>query len=245
MYESLGQLLRDLLPDPGTVPEIPGQTGALAWFVFAVQWSAIILSALAGIYAARKNGLDFFGSLVIAFVVCVGGGTIRDLLLGRLPVFWLEQPIYPITVLFVTAVTMPIIHRAERGQKMALKIARPFSEMVSDRSILFLTTDALALGLWAYLGTLYGLRSGVSPVVAPILGVVTASFGGVLRDIFFARVPEHFKPGQLYAMAAAAGSIAYAILWWFGYRTLVGFLVCLGLTFVVRVASIRFDIRSN
>ena len=58
-----------------------------------MQWSAILLAALAGTYAARKRGMDFFGVLVIAFVSCVGGGTIRDLLLGRFPIFWLETPI--------------------------------------------------------------------------------------------------------------------------------------------------------
>ena len=82
-------------------------------------------------------------------------------------------------------------------------------------------------------------------MVAPIMGVITASFGGVLRDVFFATVPQSFMPGQLYAAAAAAGAIVYVLLWELGVNRTVSFLACFVLTFIIRMASVRYDIRSR
>ena len=236
--QALGTALQGLVQN--TVDE-----QSLELFQSVVQWSAILLSALAGTYDARKRGMDYFGMLVIAFVVCVGGGTIRDMLLGRFPIFWLSTPIYLLTVLVVSVFGQFIERGAEKGDKIAGQIARPVARMVVQQSSLYIMIDALALGLWAYLGTTYALEEGVPPVIAPVLGVITAVFGGVLRDVFFARIPQQFLPGQFYAMAAASGAIAYAILWSFGLGGTAGFLACIAVTFVVRVASVKFNLVSS
>ena len=110
---------------------------------------------------------------------------------------------------------------------------------------MFVIIDSLALGLWAYLGTIYALELGTSPIVAPIMGIITASFGGVLRDVFFARVPQTFMPGQLYASAAAAGAIVYVVLWELGVDNTASFLACFALTFIIRIASVKFNIQSR
>ena len=126
--------------------------------------------------------------------------------------------------------------------------ARPgrnlFEQLADDRSTMFITIDSLALGLWAYLGTIYALQMGTPPLVAPVMGVLTASFGAVIRDIFFARVPQLFMPCQLYALAAAVGAIVYVVLGELGFSDTVGFLACFGLTFLVRIASVKFNIQS-
>jgi uncharacterized membrane protein YeiH len=210
-----------------------------------VQWSAIFLSALSGMYAARKRGMDYFGALVIAFVVCVGGGTIRDMLLGRFPIFWISTPIYFVTVVVVSLFGLFIERGSEKGEKIAGKIARPVAKIAKEQSTLYIVIDALALGLWAYLGTNFALVDNVSPVIAPVLGVITAVFGGVLRDVFFARIPQQFMPGQYYAVAAAAGSIAYAILWSFGPSRPLSFLACIAVTFVIRIVSVKFNLVSS
>lgn len=216
----------------------------LRLFQNVVQWSAILLSALAGTYAARKRGMDFFGVLVIAFVSCVGGGTIRDMLLGRFPIFWLESPIYVITVFLVSLFGLFIQRGAEKGERVVRQIAGPVEKIAGETSFLFLFVDSLALGLWGYLGTIYALFSGVPTVLAPVLGVITAVFGGVLRDVFFARIPQQFLPGQLYAVAAAVGSIVYVLLYHVGMGGAAGFLACIGVTFVIRAASVKFNISS-
>ena len=118
------------------------------WFVFFVQWAAIILSALAGLYVARKRGMDFFGSMVIAFIVSLGGGTLQDMLLGRYPVFWLAEPIYAVTVLVIALLSILVEWEAERNQTVA-RVAQPLGRVTDEQSGFFIVIDALALGLWA------------------------------------------------------------------------------------------------
>ena len=227
-----------------TAPLSPDVDNTLNLLVFFVQWSAIILSALTGLYAARKHGMDFYGGLVIAFIVALGGGTIRDILLGRYPVFWLAEPVYAVTVLVIALLSI-LVGREAKRRKAVARVAQPIERITDDQSMLVIIIDSLALGLWAYLGTIYALQLRTPPVVAPILGVITASFGGVLRDVFFARVPQSFMPGQLYAAAAAAGAIVYVILWELGANSTASFLACFLLTFVIRIVSVKFNIRSR
>ncbi len=82
-------------------------------------------------------------------------------------------------------------------------------------------------------------------MVAPIMGIITASFGGVPRDVFFARIPQTFLPGQLYASAAGAGALVYVFLWSMGFGEVVGFLACFTLAFTIRIASVQLNIQSH
>jgi uncharacterized membrane protein YeiH len=245
MEELIQQLLQALQEFfDTTAPLSSDGDSTLNLLVFFVQWSAIILSAITGLYAARRHGMDFYGGLVIAFIVSLGGGTIRDLLLGRFPIFWIATPVYAISVLVIGLFSILAGRGAERSKTVA-RVAQPIEKIADDRSTVFLVIDSLALGLWAYLGTLYALEMKVAPVIAPIMGVITASFGGVLRDVFFAEVPQSFMPGQLYAAAAAVGAIVYVMLWTLGADTTASFVACLLLTFSIRVASVKLNIRSS
>ncbi len=239
--EQLIEALRELSKTSG--PVVDQASEALGLFVFLVQWSAIILSALAGLASARKHGMAFYGTLVIAFISAVGGGTVRDILLGRYPIFWLVEPVYVVSVLVVALISILIGGGAKRS-KTAARVAQPIERLADDQSTAFIIIDSLALGLWAYLGTVYALLMGTPSIVAPVLGVITASFGAVIRDVFFARVPQMFMPGQLYALAAAVGAIVYVLLWGLGFGDTVGFLACFALTFIVRIASVKFNIQS-
>ena len=214
-----------------------------------IQWLAIILSASTGVYDARRHGMDYFGALVIAIIVSVGGGTIRDVLLDRHPLFWLQDPIYLISILIVGIIgillipisTSPEIFQEHPRRKI---VVQPIVRFFFGTGVIFQVIDAVALGMWAYLGTLYALTSGVPLLIAPIMGVITASFGGVLRDLFFAKIPELFKPGQLYAMASFAGTIAFIICWTRNLPYSEGLAACLLVTFTVRIAAIRYNITS-
>ncbi len=143
------------------------------------------------------------------------------------------------------ATHLPATRTSQRGKIVVAKVAQSVERLAYEDSKAFITIDSLALGLWAYLGTVYSLQMGAPPVVAPIMGIITASFGGVLRDVFFARVPQTFMPGQLYATAAAAGAVVYVVLWQLGFGDTIGFLACFALTFLIRMASIRFNILSR
>ena len=214
-------------------------------FQSIVQLAAIVLTALAGVSEARRRDLDFFGILVIAFVVSVGGGTLRDLLLARYPLFWVTSPVYLITVVLVATIGTLIIARGENAG-MLQPIVNPVRRVLRSDQIpgWVIVVDALGLGLWAYLGVTFALQVGTSAIVAPVFGVVTASFGGVLRDIFFAQTPSIFKRGQLYAISAAIGSIVYVILYSLDANATLSFIVCVAVTFLIRMASVRFNIRS-
>ena len=245
MEELIRQLLQALQEFfDTTAPLSSDGDSTLNLLVFFVQWSAIILSAITGLYAARRHGMDFYGGLGIAFIVSLGGGTIRDLLLGRFPIFWIATPVYAISVLVIGLFSILAGRGAERSQTVS-RVAKPIGQITDEQSMVFVIIDSLALGLWAYLGTIYALQLGTSPIVAPIMGIITASFGGVLRDVFFARVPQTFMPGQLYASAAAAGAIVYVVLWELGVDNTASFLACFALTFIIRIASVKFNIQSR
>lgn len=245
MVEQLALYLNFIFSSLGTTFAARAPETILA-FQSTVQWAAIALSALAGVSEARRRELDFFGALVIAFVVSVGGGTVRDLLLGRYPLFWVTSPVYLVTVLIVASVAMLILWRGEKKVPVIEPLVSPMRHaMRSDQAPGWVTVvDALGLGLWAYLGTAFALQAGASLLVAPVFGVITASFGGVIRDVFFAQVPSIFRRGQLYSTSAAIGSVVYAVLFALGAETSISFILCVGVTFLVRMASVRYDIRS-
>ena len=226
-------------------PEI---TDMVLLFQTVIQWIAIILSASTGVYDARKNGMDYFGALVIAVIVAVGGGTIRDLLLDRYPLFWLADPIYLISIFIVGIIgiiLIPISRTDLPGdQKHSSGFLQSIVRLIFGTSGTFAFIDSFALGMWAYLGTMYALTSGIPPIIAPIMGVITASFGGVLRDILFAKIPELFKPSQFYAIASFAGATAYVLMSMAGFSSTDGFIVCMIVTVFVRMTSIRYNITS-
>ena len=219
----------------------------LALVQSVAQWTAILLAALAGAYEARRRDLDFFGTLVIAFVVSVGGGTLRDVLLARYPLFWVESPVYMVSVFSVTLLGMFVMTRGEQASPaLELLVNQVRRAMRSDLIPTWvIVVDALGLGLFAYLGTTFALQAGASWVVAPVFGVMTASFGGVIRDVFFAQTPSIFKRGQLYSTSAAIGSMIYVGLNALGAATTASFFVCVAVTFLVRMASVRFNILSR
>jgi uncharacterized membrane protein YeiH len=166
-------------------------------------------------------------------------------LLGRFPVFWLTTPVYLVTVLLVSVFGQFMERGSAKSQGLVGGLARPMERIVGEESWVFIVVDALAMGLWAYLGVFYALNSQVPPLITPVLGVITAVFGGVLRDIFFATVPKQFLPGQIYAGAAAIGATVYLLFWWAGQGDTLGFIVCVLVTFSIRMLVVKFNITSS
>lgn len=219
---------------------------AIGAFESAVQWAAIVLSALAGVYEARRRELDFFGALVIAFVVSVGGGTLRDVLLSRYPLFWVTSPVYLVSVFVVAVIGIVVMAQGEHTNAAWEPLVNPVRRVMRSDQMpgWVIVVDALGLGLWAYLGAALALESKAFWLVAPVFGVITASFGGVIRDMFFAQTPTIFKRGQLYSTSAAIGSIVYVGLSALDVAATASFVICVVTTFLVRMASVRFDIVS-
>lgn len=138
--------------------------------------------------------MDVLGVLVVAIVTAVGGGTIRDLLLDRHPVFWIEDPSHLVASVLAAVITLAYA-RLRRPPNHTLAVA-----------------DALGLALFTISGAQIAEREMISPIVVVVMGTMTGVAGGVIRDVLSAEVPLIFRKGELYATAAIAGAILYLLL---------------------------------
>ena len=151
-----------------------------------------VFAATGAMVAARRN-MDIFGALVLAFVTAVGGGTIRDAILGSTPVFWIGDSNYLIIVCLATAITL-------LGQAWWHK---------THYVVMFL--DALGLGVFTVIGVEKALSFDVSPMPALIIGVLTGAGGGMIRDMLAGRVPMVLR-SEIYATAVIAGGMLYIVM---------------------------------
>ena len=158
-----------------------------------LTYLAVTAAAISGTLEARKREMDIVGAITVAFVTAFGGGTIRDLLLGRTPIFWLVDAGLSIVTFCVALISY---YRMDR---------------ISDR-LLFIP-DALGLGLFSILGATYALQMQLNPIVAILMGVVTGVFGGVLRDVICNRIPVVFRQNtELYATCSFFGALIFVVL---------------------------------
>ena len=167
--------------------ELPPRT--LSQALVVVEAMGTIAFALSGLIEGARKRLDLVGCTVVAGLAALGGGTLRDVLLGRRPFVWVAHPAW----LWVLMGRCLVAMVALRGRHLAL----------TERAMLW--PDALGLGLFAATGTAIALDSSMPSVVAVLMGVVTASFGGVLRDIVVNEIPRAFSDHQPYALCAFVG----------------------------------------
>jgi len=161
--------------------------------VILLTYLAVAASAISGTLEARKHEMDVVGATTVAFVTAFGGGTLRDLLLGRTPIFWLKDPWLSITTFTVAIISFYLINH------------------VSNK--LLFVPDALGLGFFSVLGATYALQMNLSLLVASLMGVVTGMFGGILRDVLCNKIPHVFKSGtELYATCSFIGTWVFIIL---------------------------------
>jgi len=161
--------------------------------LFILTYIAVAASAISGALEARKHQMDIVGATTIAFVTAFGGGTIRDLLLGRTPVFWVVDPGLTITTFVIAVISFYRL------------------EYVSNRFLVF--ADAIGLGIFSILGATYALQLEISPIVAVLMGVITGIFGGVLRDVLTNQIPVVFgQSTELYATCSFIGTLLFVLL---------------------------------
>ncbi|MBP6178972.1 MAG: trimeric intracellular cation channel family protein [Anaerolineales bacterium] len=186
-----------------------------------LTYIAVGASAVSGALEARKHEMDIVGATTIAFVNAFGGGTMRDLLLGRTPVFWVIDPWLTVVTFLVGAVAF---YRLDRVSNRLLTIA-----------------DAIGLGLFSILGATYTLQLELSPIVAVLMGVVTGMFGGVLRDLLCNRIPNVFRQStELYATCSFVGTSAFIVLRYFEVTSFAASVMGAAIIFFLRLAAVRF-----
>lgn len=161
--------------------------------IYGVDLAGTFVFAVSGWILASSRQLDIFGASVIAFITAVGGGTLRDLLIGSQPVGWMQDLNYLLMI--------------GLGIVCGLFFKRVFERL---RKTMFLF-DSIGIGLFTILGIQKTLSFGLSPVIALMMGIISAVFGGVLRDTLVNEVPLIFRK-EIYATACLAGGGLYLLL---------------------------------
>jgi uncharacterized membrane protein YeiH len=186
-----------------------------------ITYTGTFVFALTGALKARKFKMDIFGGLVVAFATAYGGGTIRDLLIGVKPVNWIND-YFALGLVFAGAVITFLI-----------------KEGVNKFSKTIFFTDALGIGLFTAAGIEVAQRNGLNDAYALIMGVISATFGGLIADIFCNDVPNLFKKGELYATACAIGGGIYLLLQNTNIDKNINLLICVLLVLLIRIYSKR------
>ncbi|MFN8412317.1 MAG: trimeric intracellular cation channel family protein [Anaerolineales bacterium] len=191
--------------------------------LFILTYIAVTASAISGALEARKHEMDIVGATTVAFVAAFGGGTMRDLMLGRTPVFWIKDPWLTIVTFIVAVVSF---YRLDK---------------ISNR--LLATADAIGLGIFSILGATYALQLQLSPIVAVLMGVVTGIFGGVLRDLLCNRIPNVFRQStELYATCSFIGTWIFIVLIWLNFNSLFASMAGALTIFTLRLLALRYKV---
>ena len=193
---------------------------------YLLEHFGVSIAAITGVLAARGKQVDLFGVLVLAMATAFGGGTMRDVLLGKLPVFWMADQNFILNATISAVVTFSLVRYHELPAPVLM------------------VADAFALALFTMIGTRKGLAFPVAPSIAVLLGVMTGVAGGILRDLLIGEIPLVFRPEiYLYATAAFGGALTFVLLHHDSVNpkntAIVSTLVTLGL----RLAGIKWRIR--
>ncbi len=178
--------------------------------------------AISGVFAAMEKKLDIFGIFIIAFITAIGGGTIRDVIIGDFPVSWMRTSNYSI-VIFCSAA-----------------IAILFYNLIKNYTRILLVFDSIGLGFFTVLGIQKGIAFDFSPGLCIALGTITACFGGLIRDITLNQIP-HILHKEIYATACIAGGLLYFILIKTNFSTTTIDSICIALIVLVRLVAVKYN----
>lgn len=191
----------------------------------ALSTIGLFVFAISGALTALRNDMDVFGVAMIAFVTGVGGGTIRDVLLGSFPVWWIASP----SAVFICL-----------GGALVAMLAQP---IIDSRLKALIWADAVGLAVFAVLGAQAALAVNAPMVIAIFMGAVTATFGGIVRDVLLNEPPLILKQ-DIYATAALIGAGVYVGLLAIGLGESIAAVIAALVTFAIRAAAIVFNIPS-
>lgn len=188
--------------------------------IYIIDLIGTFVFAISGVLTATKQKFDLFGAAVIAFVTAVGGGTLRDMLIGAQPVGWMQDTNY----LIIIGVAVPLTF-----------FFRKYIQKLRRTMFMF---DAIGIGLFTILGLEKTLGIGLSPAVAVIMGTVSACFGGVVRDVLCNVQPLIFR-GTIYATACLAGAVLYLILKEISLEYEVTMIITILFIIIIRIFAVR------
>ncbi|HRC15447.1 MAG TPA: trimeric intracellular cation channel family protein [Bacteroidia bacterium] len=187
-----------------------------------IDIAGIAVFSISGVFAAMEKKLDVFGVFIIAFITALGGGTLRDVLIGQLPVSWMYNLNYGLIVLLSTLASMF------------------FSNIIGNYQKTLLTFDSLGIGLFTVVGIQNGIMLDFHPAVCIALGTITACFGGVIRDILLNNIPLIFQK-EVYATACILGGVVYFVLMRLQMNEMITEMISITFIVVFRLVAVRFN----
>ena len=196
----------------------------LQTFMLALEALGVIAFALSGIIEAARKQFDTVGVVMVGFIAAFGGGTIRDILLDRRPFFWVEQEFW-VWALIGVGFALPFFFKARHID-------------LTEKAML--VPDAFGLGIFAAGGTHLALVNGASPMIAVIMGVITAVVGGVLRDVLVNEVPRAFHDHQPYAVIAFAGGWVVVLMSYLQTPDYLDILIAAAAIIILRLLAVKF-----
>jgi uncharacterized membrane protein YeiH len=191
--------------------------------IYVIDILGTFAFAVSGALVALDKKFDMFGVLIIAFVTAVGGGMLRDVLIDAHPINWIGNLDYLYTIFI--AVVFTFLFKS--------KIA-----YLSKTMFLF---DTIGISVFTLLGLEKGLSFNLHPIIALIMGVISAVFGGVLRDVLTNKVPLIFEK-EIYASACLAGGVIYLILNYFKVEENINFIISAAVVIIIRAIVVRFHL---
>lgn len=194
-------------------------------FPIYLEWLGVAVFALTGALTAARKGMDPLGFALLATVTGVGGGTLREVLLGR-PATWIADPAAPAICIFVGFATFAIGRSYAPTRKGAFRM--------------LMWADGLGLAIFAVSGAQTALLASAHPVTAIVLGALTATFGGVVRDVLAGEIPLVLRR-EIYVTAAALGSGVYVGLEQLGQEGALAALAGVAAGFTLRALAIARD----
>lgn len=192
-------------------------------FYLTIDILGTIAFAISGVLVAMDKRLDLFGVFIIAFVTAVGGGTLRDMLIGNTPVAWMQDSVYTITILGSVIFAILLQERLRYLRKS-----------------LFLF-DTIGIGLYTLVGIDKGLQAELIPIMCIALGTITACFGGVIRDILCNEIPVIFRK-EIYATACILGGASFFLLTRLPIIDEYAFTASIFVVIGIRLLAVRYKI---
>ena len=184
----------------------------------------VFFFAVSGALFAAEKKMDILGFILVGAVTGVGGGTLRDILLGITPVFWIQQPFNIYLCIAASSITYFAVGLFRR------------------RDIWILWMDAIGLAVFAVMGAQAAILHDAPPIIAIVMGVMTATFGGIMRDVLCAEVLTLMRP-EMYITCALFGAVTYVLLQQLGINGSVTLLTAFTAGFGLRAAAIIFKLK--
>ena len=178
--------------------------------------------SIAGTFAAMKKKLDIFGVFIIAFITALGGGTLRDVLIGEVPVQWMLNLNFGLIVLLSTIFGLFFKKKKNNFQR------------------LLLLSDSIGVGFFTVVGIQTGITLGFHPIICITLGTMTACFGGVIRDITLSNIPLIFEK-EIYATTCIFGGTLFFLLRMLDVSNMIAEIACLLSIVVFRLLAVRYE----